>query len=159
MQGFRTGRGSQEIGGSFVLGAWAENSLYLEPIGRKHGGPVRLSLQCKDLPPSPDFTLRLQFEGPPHDPTCVRLVVEEITVEASTETDEVVYQALATLPPRAAVDGTPGVPLEDLLQATKKADRTVRRALDRLIDAGRCLVTGVMTKQKKLYGVKINESA
>jgi len=45
VQGFRTGRGSQEIGGSFVLGAWAENSVYLEPIGRKQGA-VRFSVQC-----------------------------------------------------------------------------------------------------------------
>src|SRR5262249_20801371 len=35
VQGFRAGRGSQEIGGSFVLGAWAEASLFFEPIGRK----------------------------------------------------------------------------------------------------------------------------
>ncbi len=36
-QGQRSGRGSQEISGSFVLGAWGENSIFFEPIGRTQG--------------------------------------------------------------------------------------------------------------------------
>jgi Bifunctional DNA primase/polymerase, N-terminal/AAA domain len=49
-QGFRVARGSQEMGGSFVLGAWGECSLFLEPIGRKQGA-VRVEVQSKDAAP------------------------------------------------------------------------------------------------------------
>ena len=165
VQGFRTGRGSQELGGSFVLGAWAENSVFLEPIGRKQG-PVRLNVQCKDLPPAPEFILRLEFEGPPHDPELVRVLVEEAAqTPANAEVDELVYQAIATceaVPPLKGTPGmplTPGVPLDTILDATKKSSATVRRAIDRLIDGGRILLTGTVSKQKKLYAVKKNESA
>jgi hypothetical protein len=159
VQGFRTGRGSQELGGSFVLGAWAENSVYLEPIGRKQGA-VRLTVQCKDLPPAPEFLLRLEFEGPPHDPEVVRTVVEVVAEPPGLpEVDEAVYQAIATCPAVHAVHGHPGVPLAALMAATKKSNATIRRALDRLIDAGRILLTGTMSKQKKLYGVKRNDDA
>jgi AAA domain len=158
VQGFRTGRGSQEIGGSFVLGAWAENSIYLEPIGRKQGA-VKLSVQCKDLPPTPDFTLRLEFEGPAHDPTTVRLVVAEVPqAPGAAEVDELLIQALATAPTVPAKEGRGGVPIENLIAAVKKSDKTVRDGLRRLIDAGRCLVVGFATKKKKLYGVKHNET-
>jgi hypothetical protein len=159
VQGFRTGRGSQELGGSFVLGAWAENSVFLEPVGRKQGA-VKLSVQCKDLPPAPDFTLRIQFDGQAHDPVCVRLGVQEIATEPGTvETDELIYEAVAACPVTPAVDGLPGVPLDVLIAATKKSSATVRRSLDRLIDVGRVLLTGTMSKKKKLYTVKVNTDA
>src|SRR4030095_13324755 len=60
-QGFRTGRGSQEIGGSFALGAGAENSLFFEPIGRKQG-LVRVEVQSKDGAPVPPFRLAITTE-------------------------------------------------------------------------------------------------
>jgi len=121
---------------------------------------VSTEVQCKDLPPAPDYTLRIEFDGPAHDPSLIRLVVEEIKTEAAAgaETDELVYQAVATCPTTPAVEGRAGVPLAALMAATKKSDRTVRRSLDRLIDAERCLVTGTMAKQRKLYGIKANES-
>jgi AAA domain len=151
-QGFRTGRGSQEIGGSFVLGAWGENSLFFEPIGRKQGA-VRVEVQTKDDAPLPGFTLKLESEGPSHAPTLVRLVAEEDVDPHAA--DEVVYQAVATLPKQDAVKGAPGVSLDALVAATKLGNSTVRRALKNLIDAERCLVTGTMSKQAKLYGVNV----
>jgi hypothetical protein len=75
-QGFRAGRGSQEIGGSFVLGAWGENSLFFEPIGRKQGA-VRVEVQSKDGAPAAGFRLTLEAEGPAHAPTLIRLIAEE----------------------------------------------------------------------------------
>ena len=149
-QGFRTGRGSQEIGGSFVLGAWGENSLFFEPIGRKQGA-VRVEVQTKDAAPVPGFTLKLESEGLSHNPTLVRLVAEEdVDLHAS---DEVVYQAVATLPKQAAKDGDSGVSKQALISALKLSESTVRRALKHLIDDERCLVTGTMNRQTKLYGV------
>src|SRR4029453_16257039 len=62
-QGFRVGRGSQEIGGSYVLGAWGENSLFFEPVGRSGGG-VKLEIQVKDMPPSPPLKFVIEAEGP-----------------------------------------------------------------------------------------------
>jgi hypothetical protein len=154
--GFRSGRGSQEIGGSFVLGAWAENSLFFEPIGRKQGA-VKISVQCKDLPPSPDFTLRITFEGPAHDPVSVRLQVEEVApAPAAAEVDELVYQAIATAPTVPAKAGLAGVPVDSVATVVKKCDKTVRDSIRRLLDAERCLVVGFAAKQKKLYGVKTN---
>jgi hypothetical protein len=151
-QGFRTGRGSQEIGGSFVLGAWGENSLFFEPIGRKQG-PVRVQVQSKDGAPVPAFTLTIESEGPSHAPDLVRLVVKEDADPHAA--DEVVYQALATLPQEDAVKGQPGVSKQALIDATKLSDITVRRALDHLQAAGRCLLTGTMSKQRKLYAVNV----
>lgn len=149
-QGFRPGRGSQEIGGSFVLGAWGENSLFFEPIGRKQGA-VRVEVQSKDGAPTPGFRLRLESEGPSHAPTLVRLIAEE--EKADDDADELVYQAIATLPPVEAVAGRPGVPVKAIIEATKKSDKTVRRALDNLLSVGRCLVTGTMSRKTKLYAV------
>jgi len=149
-QGFRTGRGSQEIGGSFVLGAWGENSLFFEPIGRKQG-PVRVEVQSKDGAPVPGFTLTIESEGPRHAPTLVRLVAQE---DADPhEADELVFQAVAALPKQDAMTGAPGVPFKAIKDGVKKGDKTVRRALDRLLADERCLVTGTATKQAKLYGV------
>lgn len=150
-QGFRTGRGSQEIGGSFVLGAWGENSLFFEPVGRKQG-VVRVEAQSKDNPPQPAFRLRIDAEGPLWAPDCVRLVAEREPDVA--EADDLVFQALGSLPPTEALTGAPGVSVKALGGAVKKSEKTVRRALERLLDSDRILVTGTMSKQAKLYAVK-----
>ena len=108
-QGFRAGRGSQELGGSFQLGAWAENSLFFEPIGRKHGA-VKVEVQSKDAPPAPAFALVFESEGPVHDPTWVRLRAEELTeTSVRARNLDAVLQALGTVPPSSAVEGLPGV--------------------------------------------------
>lgn len=151
IQGFRAGRGSQEMAGSYVLGAWSENSLFFEPIGRKHGA-VRVEIQSKDAPPQPGFTLRMDAEGPIWNPTMLRLSADPDTPE-DVVADDLVLQAVATLPKQEAVTGQPGVPVKALMAALKKGEKTIRRALDRLGGDERCLVTGTATKQAKLYGV------
>lgn len=165
-QGFRTGRGSQEIGGSFVLGAWGENSLFFEPVGRKPNAPVHVAVQTKDGAPVPGFILTITSEGPPFAPTLVRLAAEtsKEATDANAEIDEAVYQAVATLPTvkpagGLAPQGRPGVPREAIEQALQKSSATVRRALDRLQDAGRILLTGTMSRKKKLYGISPKENA
>jgi hypothetical protein len=150
VQGFRAGRGSQELGGSFVLGAWAENSLFFEPIGRKQG-LVRVEVQCKDGALTPAFRLAFEAEGPRHAPTLVRLRADEDA--SGDDADEVIFQAVATLPKTEALAGKPGVTLEAVMAAVKRSNRTVRRALKRLEDAGRVLVTGQVAKHKNLYGI------
>jgi hypothetical protein len=156
-QGFgRGGRGSQELGGSYVLGAWAENSLFFEPVGRR-GGEVTITVQNKDAAPVPSWALRIESEGPVHAPSLVRLHAEDLAStarSADAANDEAVYQAVATLPRREPVkgQGAPGVPREDIERAMGKSSATVRRSLDRLQDAGRLLLTGKMSRGKKLYG-------
>lgn len=150
-QGFRTGRGSQEIGGSYVLGAWGENSLFFEPIGRKTGA-VRVEVQSKDGAPVPAFRLRLESEGPAHAPILVRLFAEDDASESGV--DDVVADAVATLPTTPAVTGKPGVTVKALAEGIKKSDKTVREALKRLQTAGRCLEVGTASRGLKLYGVE-----
>jgi len=149
-QGFRVGRGSQEIGGSFVLGAWGESSVFFEPIGRKQGA-VRIDIQSKDAPPQPAFTLHIETEGPAGAPERTRLVAD-VDVPLA-EIDDGVFQAVASLPPTEATEGHPGVTVKAIVEALKKADKTVRRALDRLLEAERILVIGTVTRKTKLYGV------
>jgi AAA domain len=148
-QGFRTGRGSQEVAGSYVFGAWGENSLFFEPIGRKTGA-VRVEVQSKDGAPVPAFRLRLESEGPTHAPTLVRLVAEDDAPDSGI--DDLVAQVVATLPPTPAVTGRPGVAVNAIAEAVKKSDKTVRETLKRLIAAGRCLEVGTASRGLKLYG-------
>jgi AAA domain len=153
VQGFRAGRGSQEIGGSFVLGAWAENSLFFEPIGRKQGA-VRVAVQSKDLPPMPDFTLRIEAEGPASDPDLVRLVAEEISTESKADQlKDQVHQAIATLPKEDAVTDEPGVSWRAVATAIKRGERTVRGVIRALVKDGRVEVVGTAAKGLSLYGV------
>lgn len=149
-QGFRVGRGSQEIGGSFVLGAWGENSLFFEPIGRKQGA-VRVEVQTKDGPPVPGFKLVIEAEGPEHDPVWLRLRAED---DQGDDLEELVYQAIATLPKTEALVGKPGVTLEAIAAAVKRAPRTVRRPIKSLEESGRIVAIGQVAKQKLLYAVK-----
>ena len=150
VQGFRAGRGSQEIGGSYVLGAWGENSLFFEPIGRKQGA-VRVEVQSKDSAPVPGFRLVFETEGPRHAPTLMRLKAEE--ERAADDIDDLIFQAIATLPKMDALAGKPGVPVKALAAAVKRSDKTVRRALKSLEDAGRVIVSGQAAKGKDLYAV------
>jgi hypothetical protein len=152
-QGFRAGRGSQELGGSFQLGAWAENSLFFEPIGRKHGA-VKVEVQSKDAPPAPAFTLVFESEGPVHDPTWVRLRADELT-ETSVRAQNLdrVLQALGTVPPSAAVTGRPGVLILSLVAALTLSDKTIRGCLKNLEAAGKAAVVGKASKGAALWAV------
>ena len=150
-QGFRVGRGSQEIGGSYVFGAWGENSLFFEPVGRKPGAPVKVTIQSKDGAPEPPFLLRLEAEGPRHAPTLLRLHADAEKTE--DDIDDLVIQAIEALPKTEALSGKPGVPRELLVKTLKKGDSTLRRILKRLLESGKILVTGKAAKGKELYGV------
>jgi hypothetical protein len=150
-QGFRAGRGSQELGGSFQLGAWAENSLFFEPIGRKHGA-VKVEVQSKDAPPAPAFTLIFESEGPVHDPTWVRLRAEELTeTSVRARNLDAVLQALGTVPPSAAVEGLSGVLILSLVAALKLSDKTIRGCLKDLEVAGKAAVVGKASKGAALW--------
>lgn len=149
-QGFRTGRGSQELGGSYVLGAWGECSVFLEPVGRKQGA-VKVEIQTKDGPPVPGFRLTIESEGPGHAPELLRLVATDAPDDDTF--DDTVHQAVATLDKTEALAGRPGVSVATLVTALKKSDKTIRRAVKRLLEAKLVLVTGQATKQQALYGV------
>jgi hypothetical protein len=149
-QGFRTGRGSQELGGSYVLGAWGENSVFLEPVGRKQGA-VKVDIQQKDGPAVPAFRLTIESEGPHHAPTVLRLVATDAPDDQGL--DDTLLQAIATLDKSEALAGRPGVAVVTLVSALKKSDKTIRRGLKRLLDAKLILVTGQASKQQALYGV------
>lgn len=150
-QGFRVSRGSQEIGGSFVLGAWGECSLFFEPIGRKQGGGCRVDVQVKDGPPVPSFRLQFYAEGPAHAPTLVRLTAEDEAEDTSA--DDVLLQAIGTAPKTDALVGRPGVLIATLITMMKKSDKTIRRALKRLVSAKLIEVSGQAGKGADLYGI------
>ena len=130
--------------------AEGENSLFFEPIGRKEGA-VRVAIQTKDGTPRAAFRLSIESEGPLHAPTLVRLRAEDD--HAGEDVDDLVVQAIAALPKTPALGGQPGATLEAIMAATRRSNRTIRRALKRLEDSGRVLVTGQVAKQKNLYGV------
>lgn len=66
-QGFRTGRGSQEIGGSFVPRRVGRVLLVLRADRAKQGA-VRVEVQTKDGAPVPAFRLAIHAEGPARGP-------------------------------------------------------------------------------------------
>jgi hypothetical protein len=150
-QGFRTGRGSQELGGSFQLGAWAEHSLFFEPIGRKHGA-VKVEVQSKDAPPAPAFQLVFEAEGPVHDPDWVRLRADELTETSIPARNlEAVRQALGTLPPSTPVEGAPGVLVMTLVPVLKLSDKTIRACLKDLEEAGDAAQVGKASRGAVLW--------
>jgi AAA domain/DnaB-like helicase N terminal domain len=150
-QGFRVGRGSQEIGGSFQLGAWAENSLFFEPIGRKQGA-VKIEVQSKDAPPAPAFALRFESAGPLHDPHWVRLHVDELTeISVRAQHLDAVLQALGTVAVTTPTEGLPGVTVKDLVGALKLAAKTVRTCLKDLETAGKAAAVGKAAKNAALW--------
>ena len=149
-QGFRVSRGSQEMGGSFVLGAWGECSLFFEPLGRKQGG-CRVDVQVKDGPPVPSFKLGFYAEEPKHAPTLVRLTAEDQAEDTSA--DDVLRQAVETAPKTEAVEGNAGVSVTTLAVLRKRSEKTIRRGLKRLLEAKLVTVCGAAAKGKDLYAV------
>lgn len=153
-QGFRVGRGSQEIGGSFVLGAWAENSLFFEPQGRKQGAAVKVDIQMKDGAPEPAFILKMTAQGPRHAPTSMVLTAEEISEKAPAEEfrDQVIA-ALDDLPKTEAKVGQPGVSIPSLMAALKRSETTIRRTIKDLIKKGVVDVVGTIGKKADVYAL------
>src|SRR5262249_37500254 len=142
----RAGRGSQEISGSFVLGAWGENSLFFEP--RKHGA-VRIEVQSKDSAPTEPFRLVIESEVPRHAPTRVRLRVEED--RSGDDLAEKVVQVSPALPQTQPLTGKPGVAIEAIAQAVGRSVETLRKVLKPLRDDKRVVVTGQAAKGKALF--------
>jgi KaiC/GvpD/RAD55 family RecA-like ATPase len=144
-QGERLGRGSQEIAGSYVLGAWAEQSLYLEPKDRT-GRLVSLTLQSKDAE-TPAQPLRVVVT---ETPTALTVTVEDLPTAAGMA--ERVWEALGTASPSAPHTGLAGVSVKTLMVVLKvRSDKTIRVALADLATAGRVVEVGMTTKQAKLY--------
>ena len=69
------------------------------------------------------------------------------------DADELVYQAVASLPTMPAAAGKAGVAIVTMAEALKRSDKTIRRSLKRLEDAGRVLVIGQASRRRDLYGV------
>src|SRR5262249_45983381 len=149
-RGVRLSRGSQEIGGSYQLGAWGEASLFFEPVRRTHGA-VRIDAQLKDGAAVPSFTLTFEANGPTLAPTSVRLIAEEVTDDTSQ--DDAVLQALASAPTTAALVGTAGVSVVTLALTLKRSDKTIRRSLKPLVKGKIAVVSGKAAKNAALYRV------
>ncbi len=111
-----------------------------------------MEVQTKDSAPVPAFRLVIESEGPAHAPGVVRLTAKDEDSGAA-DADDVVFQAVATLPKTDALVGRAGVAFVTLLEALKRSEKTLRRSLKRLRDSGRIVVTGQATKQAALYGV------
>jgi hypothetical protein len=150
-QGLRMGRGSQEMGGSYVLAAWAEQSVFLEPIGRKGGG-TRFDVQLKDGAAPQTLRLRWESEGPQHEPLWVRLHLDDMKADQAPgeKYADQVLQLLATLPPEPSLYGQ-GVTVKVLAVALKISDRTVRRTLDFLIEKGLCAANASPSTKLRRY--------
>jgi len=148
----RTARGSQEIIGSFVLGAWAEVSLFFEPIGKQYG-VAKAQVQTKDgMPPEP-FKIVIESEGPRDRPTIIRLRVEELGKDQKTqEFKEKVYGLVGTLDHTDAKSGEPGVSIKTLAKALEmKVSKWLREILKTLEVEERLRVVGTNSKGANLY--------
>jgi hypothetical protein len=154
-QGQRLGRGSQEMGGSFILGAWTEQAVYLEPIGRKGGGSS-FDVQQKDGAAGQTLRLRWEAEGPAHDPLWVRLHLDDIKPEkaAAQALAERILPLLQTLEHEPSPGGA-GVSIAALVQALKgtrgASESGVRRALKILIDDGVCTPNDARSTKLRRY--------
>ena len=162
-QGFRVGRGSQEIGGSYVLGAWAENSVWFEPVGRKLD-QRKVEVQSKDGAPTPPFLLTMTSDGPMYAPTSMKLSVEEISTAAKgdDELKEKIVDLIASLSPdttQKLAKGDWGISKKQVAEALSKSVRTVERGLDLLLDEERIHVKGHLSSKAKLYAIKEKKTA
>jgi hypothetical protein len=151
-QGFRSGRGSQEIGGSYVLGAWAEASIFFEPTSRKSGAPAAIDIQVKDGAPLPRLQLRVVAEGPDDAPV-IRLVMDEVGGERHEAKARVLETLTALGPMDAPTDGFPGASVQSVVAAAKLSEVTVRRGLKALEEEGLAAVVGRAAKGKALWAV------
>src|SRR5262249_47495889 len=95
--------------------------------------------------------LTLESEGPAHAPTMVRLVASDQKTDSAI--DDLVAQAVSTLPVVAPKTGKPGVTVAAIVESLKKSDKTIREALKRLMAEERCLEVGTASRGLKLYGV------
>lgn len=154
--GYRTGRGSQEMSGSYVLGAWGENSLFFSPIGKAQG-MARVEIQRKDAAGMPPFKLTLESNGEhdTSDPEVMRLVTHDIDQKThEAELKEQVYDAIQTCPKTEALKGRDGVTLKAICQHLKRrSDKPVREALKELAREKRVQVVGTGQYNADLWDV------
>lgn len=145
------GRGSQELGGSYVLGAWAEQSVYLEPIGRRGGG-TSVDVQAKDAAATTSMRLRWESEGPAHAPLWVRLHLDDLKPDQAPREKHAdqILQLLASLPPEPSPSG-PGVTVKALSEALRISPATTRRALRFLAEKGLCASNGAPSTKHLRY--------
>lgn len=152
--GKRTSRASQEVAANHELAAEAAATIGLMAMGPRADAPVRVDLVTKRGKSQTVGYLRIAYTPETWPPDLITITVEAApSGDARAEASDA--KVLAALPDAPA----PGACVEALKTATKLGDRTVRRALDRLLAANKCLVTGVTTKQAKLYARAINASA
>jgi len=142
-QGERLGRGSQEMFGSFVLGAWTEQSLFIEPEDRT-GKLLCLSLQSKDV--KLNAPLRLVIT---ESDTAMTVTLDDLPTAAGTA--ERVWEAIGTATPSEPYKGSRGVGIANLVMALKLSDKTIRVAVQELLGQRRILEVGTTSKQAKLY--------
>ncbi len=147
----RHGRGSQELNGSFVLGAWSQTSLFLEPRGKKYG-EAKLSIQTKLGPPPEAFKLVIESEGPPEAPAVYRLKADSLDKESKVEVSEdTIHSLLGSLPPEPSVTGEAGVSKAALEKASGLSKSTVRFTVDALVAKSRARLVGTARQNAKLY--------
>jgi hypothetical protein len=150
--GFGRKKGSQELSGSFVFGAWAETSLFFEPIG-KQSGVARLQVQTKDgLPPEP-FKLVIESEGPNEYPTVIRLRAQELAEDKKQDLKDRVYELIGSLPKTPAKVGRAGVSIKTISEAlqVKPDNKSVRNGIKDLEEDKRIVPVGTGDKGAKLY--------
>ena len=81
---FRAGRGNEEIAGNRQLGAWGENSLFFEPIGKK-AGQVKSRPSVRTCPRSLRSGWWWNPKGRPRIPTLIRLRAEDVKTTSAAE--------------------------------------------------------------------------
>lgn len=154
--GYRTGRGSQEISGSYVLGAWGENSLFFLPISKTQG-TARVEIQRKDAAGLPPFKLTLESSGEQDtgDETVMRLVAHDLDQKAhEAELKEQVYDAIQACPKTQALKGRDGVTLKAICQHLKRlSGKPVRKALEDLVQDKRIEHVGTAPHNADLWDV------
>jgi KaiC/GvpD/RAD55 family RecA-like ATPase len=154
--GKRTSRASQEVAANHELAAEAAATIGLMAMGPRADAPVRVDLVTKRGKSQTVGYLRIAYTPETWPPETITITVEDApSADARAEaTDAKVLVALPVF-----IDGVSGVAVEAVVKASKLGDRTVRRSLDRLISAEKCLVTGVTTKHAKLYARMTNADA
>jgi hypothetical protein len=154
--GKRTGRASQEVAANHELAADAAFTLGLMSAGPRADAPVRVDLVTKRGKSDVVGYLKFAYTPDTWPPAMIAVTLEDAPA-ADARAAASNTKVLAAM--SEAAEGVPGASVEALVAATKLGDRTVRRALDRLIAAEKCLVTDVTATGAKLYARLPNASA
>jgi hypothetical protein len=161
--GRRTARASQEIAGSHELAAEASCTLGLMPISPRPDSPMRLDLVSKRGRSGVLGYLRIVHtpaDSWPPESIDISLEKNPPSPARTAPTDTAVLDALPV-----AADGVVGVSVEAIAKTAVLpgkpvglSDKTVRRALKRLLGAKRCLVTEKLSNGTELFARIPNDS-